>query len=76
MQFTAIFDCVIAIFAPLPPKFSRLRRAFGGRCAPGPAAPDPPLREHPRHLDSGGRFPGAEAGYAVSLPEEGPRYGE
>ena len=55
MQFTAIFDCVIAIFAPLPPKFSRLRRAFGGRCAPGPAAPDPPLREHPRHLDSGGR---------------------
>ena len=21
MQFTAIFDCVIAIFAPLPPKF-------------------------------------------------------
>ena len=42
MQFTAIFYCKIAIFAPLPPKFSRLRRTFGGRCAPGPAAPDPP----------------------------------
>ena len=48
MQFTAIFYCKIAIFAPLTPKFSRLRRTFGGRCAPGPAAPDPPFPKHPR----------------------------
>ena len=48
MQFTVIFYCKIAIFYPSPEKFRACGARFGGRCAPGPAAPDPPSIEHPR----------------------------
>ena len=48
MQFTVIFYCKIAIFDPSPEKFRACGALFGGRCAPGPAAPDPPSIEHPR----------------------------
>ena len=48
MQFTVIFYCKIAIFDPSADKFRACGALFGGRCAPGPAAPDPPSIEHPR----------------------------
>ena len=48
MQFTVIFYSKIAIFDPSPEKFRACGALFWGRCAPGPAAPDPPSIEHPR----------------------------
>ena len=48
MQFTAIFYCKIAIFAPLPRNFRACGALFWGAARRGRLRRTPPSIEHPR----------------------------